>query len=74
MQSPPVPRSQRTIIVSLVVLALLGAGLLVWWRHGRTPAAEEVTAFLNRTVGGGRVRFSEVKMAALLQGEAGQQI
>ena len=71
MQPPPAPRSPRTLIVGLVILVLVGAGLLVWWRHGRTPGADDVTAFLNRTAGGGRVRFSVVKMEALPQGEAG---
>ena len=73
MQTSPATRTP-TLVVGLVVLVLVCAGLLVWWRHGRTPGAEEVTAFLNRTVGGGRVQFSVVHMEALSQGDAGQQI
>ncbi len=74
MQPSPAIRPQRKIIVNLIILALIGVGCLIWWRNGQTPGTEEVTAFLNRTVGGGRVRFSVVKRDALSQGEAGLNI
>lgn len=72
MQSLSAPRPQRPLIISLVIVALVCAGLLGWWRHGQTPGTEEVSAFLNRTAGAGRVRFSVVKMDVLSQGSDSQ--
>ena len=71
MQPSPVPRSQRTLIASLVVVALVCAVVFVWWRQARAPGAEEVTAFLNQTVGGDRVLFSVEKLEPLARVEAG---
>ena len=71
MQPSPVLRSPRTLIVSLVVVALVCAGVFVWWRQTRAPGADAVTAFLNQTVGGDRVLFSVEKLEPLTQGEAG---
>ena len=71
MQPSPAPRSHRTLIVSLVVLVLIGAGAFVWWRQTRAPEADGVTAFLNQTVGGDRVLFSVEKLEPLTHGEAG---
>src|SRR4051812_43317180 len=71
MESSPAPRSPRTLIVSLVVLALVGAGVFFWWRQTRAPGADGVTAFLNQAVGGDRVLFSVEKLEALARGEAG---
>ncbi len=70
----PVPRSQRAIVTSLVIVALVCAGLLVWWRQGQTVGPEAVAAFLSRTVGGERIRFSVVKMETLSQDGAGRKI
>ncbi len=73
MPPPPAPRSRRTIIVGLAIVALIVAGLLVW-RHDRTPAADEVAAFLNRTRGAGRLRFSVDRMEAHPRGDSGQEL
>ena len=71
MQPSPVPRTQRTLIAGLVVVALVCAGVFVWWRQARAPGADEVTTFLNQTVGGDRVLFSVEKLEPLVQSAAG---
>ncbi len=70
MHPSPAPRSPRTLIVSLVFVALICAGLFVWWRQSRAPGTEGVTAFLNQTVGGDRILFSIEKLEPLAHSDA----
>lgn len=71
MQSSPASRSQRALIVSLVVATLVCAGIFAWRHQARAPGADEVTAFLNQTVGGDRVLFAVEKLEPLAKSETG---
>jgi hypothetical protein len=74
MPSSPATRSSRTLIVNLVVVALICAGVFVWWRQTRPPGTDGVTAFLNQTVGGDRILFLVEKLEPLAHDEAGWKI
>ena len=71
MQPSPVSRSQRTLIASLVVVALIGAGFFVRWRQPRAPGIDVVTTFLNQTVGADRILFSVEKLEPLAESASG---
>ncbi|MEO6994098.1 MAG: hypothetical protein ABI273_10735, partial [Lacunisphaera sp.] len=71
MQPTPAPRSHRTLIASLVVVALIAAGVFIWWHQSRAPGVDSVTAFLNQTVGGDRILFSIEKLEPLAHSDTG---
>lgn len=74
MKPPSLALSKRTILSGIAVLALILAGILAW-QHERTMVrADDVAAFLNRTVAGGRVRFSVTEIETLAQNEANLQM
>ncbi len=71
MSQPPNARSKSVFVTGIAVVALL-VGAVLAWRHWRTPVpVEDVTAYLDGTVGGGRVRFSDVRVAVLRRDDSG---
>jgi hypothetical protein len=61
--SPPTSRPWR--ILAAVGAAVLVLGGVVFWWQGRSPVdPEAVASYLDRTVGGGRVRFSDARVSA----------
>ena len=73
--NPPLPApSKRTVLGGIAILALMLGGLFAW-RHWRTPVSTaEVAAYLDRAVGGGRLRFSAVQIRILQRDEADLQM
>lgn len=66
--------SKRAVLGGLAVLALVLGGLLAW-RYARTRIqAPEIAAYLDRTFGGGNLRFTDLQMERVDQEEAGQRI
>ena len=74
MNHPLLAPTKRTFIGGIVILAVVLGGFFVW-RRGQTPDLKEaVAAFLDRTVGGGRVRFSVVRIGIVRPGDADLQL
>jgi hypothetical protein len=74
MNHPLFVPTRRTFFGGIAILALILGGILAW-RHFRTQApAAELTAFLERTAGAGRLRFSAVEIRTLRQDEGGLQL
>lgn len=73
--SKPFPAlSKRAVLGGLAILALVLGGLLAW-RYARARIqAPEIAAYLDRTFGGGNVRFSDVQIETQGQTEVGQRI
>jgi hypothetical protein len=64
MVLPPSFTSKRLILAGVVAVAVILAGFLAW-RHWRMPVdSSAVASFLDKAVGGGRVRFSDLKVSA----------
>jgi hypothetical protein len=71
MSPSPNARSTSVFIAGIAIAVLLVAGVLAWL-HWRSPVpTEDVTAYLDGTIGGGRVRFSDVKVDSLRRDESG---
>jgi len=71
--SSPAPR-RRKLLAGIAVLAVLLCAALAWW-HWRSPIQnEEVAAFLNRALGGNRVRFTVDRMVIVRQDDADLQV
>src|ERR1035438_9341505 len=62
MPQPSPALARRALVAAALVLALALA-LVFAWRQWRMPVrAEEVASFLDRTMGAGKVRFSDVRI------------
>jgi hypothetical protein len=71
MSQPPTARSHSVLIAGIAIAVLVIGGVLAWL-HWRSPVpTEDVTAYLDGTVAGGRVRFSDVKVDTLRRDESG---
>ena len=65
--------TKRTFLGGIVILALVLGGP-AWW-HSRAPVSTaDVSTFLDRTVGGGRMRFFETRVETLRQDDADLQL
>ena len=73
MNQPPPARSRRLLAAALALLVAAAAAAAVWaWLRPAVPPAD-VEAFLNRTAGGDRFRFTADKIGTIRQGDARQQ-
>jgi hypothetical protein len=70
MNHPLLAHTKRTSIAVTVVLALVVGGYLGWQHWQSQVRPEALAAFLDKTAGGGRVRFSVVRTGILRQDEA----
>jgi hypothetical protein len=74
MSQPFLALSRRTVLGGIVILALALGAFLVW-RHERDRIrAPEIEAYLDKSFGGGNVRFSDAHVETLGQDEAGVRI
>jgi hypothetical protein len=62
------------MIVGAAAIVVLAAAAFFFWLHGHSVPAGEVAAFLDRTVGGGQVRFEVQKIDSLGSDAAGRKI
>jgi hypothetical protein len=73
--NPPNPALPRRLLLGgIAVLALLAGGFLLW-RHLQTSVSnEEAAAFLDKTVGGGQLRFTVQSVETLRQEAGGPEL
>jgi hypothetical protein len=66
--------SSKKALIAAAASAVLVLGALLYWRATTHVAPEDVSAFLDSTVGTGRVRFTVTKLEAMGQDDAGRRI
>jgi hypothetical protein len=71
MNPPSTARSRRALITGIAVVALISGSVLAWLNLRMVVPEAEVTAYLDGTLGDGRVRFSDVKVDTLRKEESG---
>ncbi|HEY4988608.1 MAG TPA: hypothetical protein VII09_02320 [Opitutaceae bacterium] len=73
--SPTLPVSpKRKVLAGLAVLALALGGFVAWW-HWRSPVdSAELAAFLDKTEGGGHLRFTVDHFGTVRQGDGDLQV
>ena len=74
MSHPLFASAKRTFLGGIAILALILGGFLGWLHFRTQVPAAEVTAFLDRTAGAGRLRFSAVEIKARRLDEGGLQL
>jgi len=74
MNPPPLPRSRRVLPAALALLVVVAAAAGVWWWMRPVVPPADVEAFLNRTAGGDRFRFTADKIGTIRQGEGELQL
>ncbi len=69
------PQSRKgTLIAATAALAVAAGGLFFWYQARTSVAPADVAAFLDATVGSGRVRFTVAKVGVIRKDDAGQQV
>jgi hypothetical protein len=65
------PSKKRAVIAAACAAVIIGA--ILFWRATTHVAPDDVSAFLDSTVGTGRVRFTVTKLEAVGQDDAGRK-
>ncbi len=70
-----IPQSRKgTLIAATAAFAVAAGGLFFWYQARTSVAPADVAAFLDSTVGSGRVRFTVAKVEVVRKDAAGQQV